>query len=214
MNKSFVAALFLSLGFLGGCAMPAAQSGGTTSAAGSTANAKASSSEPAGTYRTVWVAPQTGSLLGGGAVRVPTEVQGNDERALLGTIDQLNAAAGTKTERPFVIAAVSRSTGVSEKELQAQQDLLRLQFGQLCAINAIARSDSNKVKEIATLKSQGRTWTQLAAANGMGIATVVQTARNANEMTVNSFSNTMERAKGGQQKLKELGVKIQRNPNS
>ena len=194
--------------------MPAAQSGGTTSAAGSTANAKASSAEPAGAYRTVWVAPQTGSLLGGGAVRVPTEVQGNDERALLGTIDQLNAAAGTTTERPFVIAAVSRSTGVSEKELQAQQDLLRLQFGQLCAINAIARGDSNKVKEIATLKSQGRTWTQLAAANGMGIATVVQTARNANEMTVNSFSNTMERAKGGQQKLKELGVKIQRNPNS
>ena len=51
----------------------------------------------------------------------------------------------------------------------------------------------------------------MAAAHGMGIVTVVQTARNANEMTVNSFSNTMERAKGGQQKLKELGVKI---PNS
>lgn len=211
MKRFLVATLLLPFGFLGGCAMPAAHTGATASATGASSAAPAAP-EPAGSYRTVWVPPPVGSLLGGGYVRVANDVQGNDEGALLGTIDQLNAAAGTKTERPFVISAVSRSTGVSERELQAQQDLLRLQFGQLCAINAIARGDSNKVKEIATLKSQGRTWTQLATANGMGIATVVQAARNANEMTVNSFSNTMERAKGGQRKMKDLGVTTQRRP--
>ena len=61
-----------------------------------------------------------------------------------------------------MVAAVSRATGVSERELQAQQDSLRLRFGELCAINAIARGDSGKVQGIAPLKSKGKTWTQLA----------------------------------------------------
>ena len=64
----------------------------------------------------------------------------------------------TKRERPFAVTSISRVTGVSERELQAQQDLLRVQFGQLCAINAIARGDSNKVGQIASLKSKGKTW--------------------------------------------------------
>ena len=57
-----------------------------------------------------------------------------------------------------MVTSISRATGVSERELQAQQDLLRLQFGQLCAINAIARGDSNKVGQIASLKSKGKPW--------------------------------------------------------
>ena len=153
MKKSLIAAFTLTVGLLGGCAMPAAPSGGTASATSSSGNTTAAS-EPAGNYRTVWVPPPTGSLLGGGYVRVANNVEGNDETALIGTINELNAAAGTPTERPFVVTAVSRSTGVSERELQVQQDLLQLQFGQLCAINAIAHGNSTKARELATLKSQ------------------------------------------------------------
>ena len=155
--------------------------------------------------------PQVGSHLGGGYVRVPVEIQGNDETALLGLINKLNAAGGEKTERQFVVAAVSRSTGVNPRELQAQQDLLRLRFGELCAINAIARGNSDKVQEIAKLRSKGTSWTQLATANGVSIATVVQTTRNADELTVSSFSNSTDRAKGGPDKLRQLGILSQKN---
>ena len=199
---------------LAGCAMPP-QSAGTRSATGPSVastgiNAPAQDDQD---YDTVWVPPPTGSLLGGGYVRVPKKnIASNDEPALLQAIRKLNAAAGTKTERPFVVSAVARSTGVSERELQAQQDLLQLRFGELCAINAIARGDSNKVQEIATMKSRGKTWTQVANANGVTIATVAQMAKNASDLTVNSYTNSAERAKGGQQKLKNLGVTIQGRP--
>ena len=135
----------------------------------------------------------------------------DDEKALIGNIRRLNAAAGTAAERPFVVNAVSRVTGVSERELQAQQDVLQMRFGELCAINAIARGNSNKVQEIATLKARGRSWTDLAKANGLSIGTVAQVARNANELTINSYTNSAERAKGSQQKLKDLGVHPQTN---
>lgn len=211
MNNVLVSALVLSLGSLGGCAMPDSGPAATASTAVSSSVNNTTAAESAGSSRTVWVPPPVGSLLGGGYVRVANSVQGNDENALIGTIKLLNAAAGTQVERPYVIAAVSRTTGVSERELQAQQDVLQLRFGELCAINTIARGNSNKVQEIASQKRKGRSWTELAQSNGVGIATVVQTARNANELTINSYSNSAERAKGGQQKLKEMGVKVQPN---
>src|SRR4029453_13258322 len=164
-----------------------------------------------GNYRTVYVPPPVGSHLGGGYVRVPIEIQGSDESALLGMITKLNAAGGEKRERQFVIEAVARSTGVSQRELQAQQDILQLRFGDLCAINAIARGNSDKVQQIATLRSKGSSWTQLANANGVSIAMVVQTARNADQLTVSSYSNAMERAKAGQNKLRSLGMHPQPN---
>jgi len=144
-----------------GCAATPQSVGTHSSAGGQSTAAVAVNSAPAQNdqaYKSVYVAPQTGSLLGGGYVRVANEVMGNDENTLLGSINQLNAATGNKGELPFVITSISRATGVSERELQAQQDLLRLQFGQLCAINAIARGDSNKVGQIASLKSKGKAW--------------------------------------------------------
>ncbi len=187
------------------------QSSAGTSVASTGVNAPVK--EDAQEYDTVWVPPPVGSLLGGGYVKVPKKnVTGTDENALLSSIRHLNAAAGTDSERPFVVAAVARATGVSERELQAQQDILRLRFGELCAINAIARGNSNKVQEIASLKSKGKTWTDLAKANGLNIATVVQTTRNASEMTEASFSNSADRKKGGQRKMHDLGVRPQVRP--
>ena len=178
--------------------------------------AAAAPAQDAGNYRTVYVPPPVGSHLGGGYVRVPIEIQGSDESALLGMIIKLNAAGGEKRERQFVIEAVSRSTGVSQRELQAQQDILRLRFGDLCAINAIARGNSDKVQQIATLRSKGSTWTQLAKANGVNIAMMVQTTRNADQRAVSSFSNSVDRAKGGPDKLRSMGITTQPNvaPNN
>ena len=215
MSKSlFVYLPILSL--LAGCAatpQPAQrQPASTTAPSAAVADVNTAPAASDDGYETVFVPPPTGSLLGGGSVRVPKRaVTGTDETALISHIRHLNAAAGSKDERPYVMAAVSKATGVSERELQAQQDMLRLRFGELCAINAIARVNSNKVGEIAALKSKGKTWTDLAKSNGVNIASVVQTARNASELTTSQYSSAAERARGGHEKWKEMGVKMQPN---
>jgi uncharacterized protein YerC len=188
----------------------------TTGGAATTASASSSvNTAPADSdadYETVFVPPPVGSHLGGGVVRVARrQISGTDEKALLGNINRLNVAAGSKEERPFVVEAVSKATGVSQRELQAQQDVLQLRFGELCAINAIAKGNSDKVQEIAHLRSKGQSWTDIAQSHGTSVATVVKVAQNANDMTINSYSNAGERAKGGQQKYKEMGVKFQPN---
>ena len=153
-------------------------------------------------------------MLGGGSVRVPKRYVGTDEKAVSGHIRALNAAAGSQVERPYVVSAVARATGVSEQALQAQQDSLRLRFGELCAINAIARGNTTKVREIASLHSQGRSWTDLAKANGLSVATVAQITSNANELTINSFNSSAERKKGGIRKVQELKIHPPVNPKN
>ena len=157
-------------------------------------------------YKTVYVAPQTGSLLGGGYVRVIDEARGNDERALLDAINELDAAVGRKGERSFGVTAISHAMGVNERELQAQQNLLRVQFTQLCAINAIARGDRNKVGRIASLKSKGKTRTELAASNGVGVAPAAQTPGNATTSAATANANAADRTQVGADKLKGLGI--------
>src|SRR5262249_31491211 len=136
-NKLMKPPILLSIfGLLASCAAPH-QSAGPQAANGQLHAVTTVNSTSAGDdqdYETVFVAPPVGSLLGGGSVRVAKNYSGNDETSLLGNIRRLNAAAGTKSERPFVVSAVARVTGVSERELQFQQDMLRLQFGELCAI--------------------------------------------------------------------------------
>ncbi|MGI8890123.1 MAG: hypothetical protein ACR2G0_04985 [Chthoniobacterales bacterium] len=161
-------------------------------------------------YETVFVPPPAGSLLGGGSVRVPKRnITGSDEAALLGNIRLLNAAAGTRDERPFVVSAVSKVTGVSAKQLQSQQDRLRLRFGELCAINSIARGNDAKAQDIALQKSKGRTWTDLARANGLSIAAVTQMAKNANDLTLAGYNQKTGRETGRNQ-VRDLHLK----PNS
>jgi hypothetical protein len=213
MFKSLLA-LLSTLCLVAGCAAPQ-PTASPQAAAGNSAAVATVDSAPAADdqeYETVFVPPPVGSLLGGGAVRVAKTYSGNDEKALVGNIRRLNAAAGTQNERPFVVSAVSHVTGVSERDLQAQQDRLRLRFGELCAINTIARGNTAKVQEIADLKSKGRSWTDLAKANGLSIANVAQVARNANDMTIAAYSNSAERKKGGQRKLLEMGVRPQVAP--
>lgn len=213
MIKSLLG-LLPGLLLVAGCAAPQQSAAPQASAATSQSTAVASvDSAPAQNnddYDTVFVPPPAGSLLGGGSVRVPKrKIAGNDEAALLGNIRLLNAAAGTRDERPFVVSAVSKVTGVSERTLQSQQDRLSLRFGELCAINSIARGNDAKVQEIASQKSKGRSWTDLAKANGLGIGAVTQMAKNANEMTVAAYTQKTGRS-SGQNQIRDLHLK----PNS
>ncbi len=142
--------------------------------------------------RTVWVPPPTGSLLGGGYFPVPAEVSGEGEEALLAAIRQLNATAGRKQDRPYVVTAIARSTGVSAEELQMQQQLFGMQFGDLCAVNAIAQGKRPVAQRIAALKSH-QSWTEIARSYGLTISHLIQTARSAGEITALSSNRQSAR---------------------
>jgi hypothetical protein len=210
MLKPFFGFVGLSC-LIASCAAPPQSAGPVASAGSSAAVSSVDNQRPNqnddSAYESVYVPPPVGSLLGGGYVRVPKKVTGTDEKALLGNINLLNAAAGSKDERPFVVAAVSRVTGVSPGQLQAQQDRLQLRFGELCAINTIARGDNSKVAEIAALRAKGHSWSQLAQSNGLSLAMVVEKTRNASDLTSTTYSNTADRRKGGQDKYRFMGVK-------
>ena|GEM_PF-5431716 len=214
MPKSNIALFALSC-LIASCAAPPQNAGPVASAGSTTAVSRVdvqSNQNDDSAYESIYVPPQTGTLLGGGYVRVPKRITGTDERALLGNITVLNAAAGSKDERPFVVAAVSRVTGVSPNQLQAQQDRLRLRFGELCAINAIAHGDYGKVSEIAALRAKGHSWTNVAQSNGVSLAAVVETTRNASNLTRDTFTNAAERRKGGQDKMRDIGIRPQVRP--
>ncbi|MEO5717293.1 MAG: hypothetical protein ABIR29_01835 [Chthoniobacterales bacterium] len=200
---------------IAGCAAPP-QPAGVSSAGGSSRAATVSQvdSTPQSGGRTVWVPPPTGSLLGGGYVRVASDSGSNDEPGLVSAINTLNAAAGSKTERPFVVSAVSRVSGLSAQQLMAQQDRMQVRFGELLAFNTIARNHEDKVRELASLKAKGQTWSQLAQANAISVGSVAKTVRNANDLTASSFNNNADRAKGGTNKLKSIGLHPQARPGN
>jgi len=205
MKKSLVPIVVVVIAFLGGCAAPP-QPAGSQSAA-----TQPATTQPTQNERTVWVPPPVGSLLGGGYVRVASDIGSNDEPGLVSAINALNAAAGSKQERPFVVSAVARVSGLSEQQVQTQQDQMQLRFGELLAFNTIARNHESKVRELANLKAKGKSWSELAQTNAINIAAVAQTVRNANDLAAGSFTNSAERAKGGQRKLQDMGVHPQPN---
>jgi hypothetical protein len=169
--------------------MTAAHPDATASASSAS---QSSSSGPDAGYRTVWVAPPVGSLLGGGFVPVADNAHTSGEAALLGTIKTFNATGEF------------RSSGASQRALQFQQDQLQLRFGELCTINTIARDSHGKNHGIATFQSRNRAETELAKNNSVSTPDAVQTPGDANQTTENSNSNNGLRPTGAQDRLKSL----------
>ena len=212
MKKSLVPIVVVVIACLGGCAAPPQPAGTQSAAAAQSGGAPRVAAQSTGNERTVWTPPPVGSLLGGGYVRVASDVGTNDEPGLISAINTLNAAAGSKQERPFVVSAVARVSGLSEAQVQRQQDQMQVRFGELLAFNTIARNHEPKVRELAGLKARGKTWKELTQTNAISIATVAKTVRNANDLAAGSFSSNAERESGGERKLHDLGVRPQVRP--
>jgi len=139
------------------------------------------------------VDPPTGSHVGGGFVRTGGNAGSDDERGLISAIDSINRAATSQREQPYAISAVAFVNGVSESQLLAQQHQTQLRLGELLALRTIARNQPSKVQELASLKSQGKRWSDLAQANGMTVATVAKVVRRANDLTVESYLGNLEK---------------------
>jgi len=206
MLKSFLG--LLSAGcLLASCAAPP-QSAGTRSGPTTVASA---SSRPAERRQAVWVDAPTGSHVGGGFTRAGNVTGSNDEPGLVSAIDSIDRAETSQRERPYAISAVAVVSGVSETQLLEQQHRTQLRLGELLALNTIARNRASKVQELAGLRSQGKGWADIARANGMTVASVAQTVRRANDLTVESYLANLEKP-GAPTIIRGLGVAPQGRP--
>jgi hypothetical protein len=138
-------------------------------------------------------------------VRTGRGIGANDEQGLISAIDSINRAETSQRERPFAISAVSVVSGISEGQVLALQHQTQLRLGELLALNTIAQNRSPKVHELAGLHAQGRSWSDLSRANGMNIAAVAQKVRRANDLTVESYLNGLEKP-GAPTIIRGLGV--------
>ncbi|MGH8095591.1 MAG: hypothetical protein ACREIF_19340 [Chthoniobacterales bacterium] len=155
--------------------------------------------------RALWVEPPTGSHIGGGFVNRGGNTGSNDEPGLANAITAINSAESSQQERSYALAAVSVVSGVSQAQLLKQQNQMRLRLGELLAFNTIARNHQPKVQELVNLRSQGKSWTNLAQANGMNIATVAKIARRANELTVDSYLKGSQEGTATADQLHDFG---------
>ncbi len=179
---------------LAGCAS-SPQSGGTASTnTTSTSSASTSSAAvavapaaPVQPQKSVWVEAPTGSHIGGGFVGRSSTRSTNDEPGLIAAINSINAAETRQREQQFVLRAASQVSGMSQDLILAQQKQMRVRLGELLALNLIARNQPPKVREMINLKAQGKSWTDLARANSISVASVAQTVRKANELAMNSY---------------------------
>jgi hypothetical protein len=188
MSKLVVGLLSLTF-FLAGCAESPPSTGTQSNAAASVAAVR---TQPAAANRSVWVEPLTGSHIGGGFARSSGNTGSNDESGLISAITSINQANAHQREQPFVLAAVSQVSGLSQRQVLTLQNQTRLPLGDLLAFNTIARNRESKVHELAALKSNGKSWAALAGANAMNIATVAQTVRTANDLAIRSYLSASE----------------------
>ena len=192
MLKSVVGLLSLSFLFAGCAESP--QSVGTQSTAAT--RVASVPTQPAVSKRSVWVEAPTGSHIGAGFARDSGNAGSNDEPGLITGINSINEANARKREQPFVLAAVSQVSGLSQEQLLSQQSHTRLTLGDLLAFNTIARNREPKVRELVILKSNGKSWSELARANAITVATLAKTVRTANDLTIRSYVNASQNGQG------------------
>jgi hypothetical protein len=153
----------------------------------------------------------TGSHVGGGFARTGNNTGSNDEPGLISAIDSINRAETSQRERPYAISAVAVVSGLSEAQLLEQQHRTQLRLGELLALNTIARNHAPKVQELASLRSQGKRWADIARSNGMTVATVAKVVRRANDLTAESYLGNLEKP-GAPTIIRGLGVAPQGRP--
>jgi hypothetical protein len=125
----------------------------------------------------------------------------NDEAGLVGAINSINAAEQRPREQPLVLAVAAQLSGLSQDQLLTQQNQTHLRIGELLTLNILARNQVAKVNELATRKSQGQSWSDLARTSGTNVASVAQRVRRADELTAKAF---LQHQDTGQQDVRNL----------
>ncbi|MEP6936712.1 MAG: hypothetical protein ABI871_01450 [Chthoniobacterales bacterium] len=168
-------------------------------------------SQTASTHRrSVWVAPPTGSLLGGGYVdagetndSLKARLSANEIPVLRAAINSLDAQAGTIVQGWSLIApAVAHQADVSLKILGAQRAKTGMSYGELLVANSLAKAGGQTFETILGMKGRAGTWGQLASQLKVNPDSIAARARAATESI--KFAEARRRDRR-QQNLKDSG---------
>ena len=141
--------------------------------------------------RTIWVAPPTGSHLGGGFVQTD-EVDnskskskrgfGQDNTPLGRAVASLDAKAGTVVDGFTLLpTAVSWQTKVPVEVLKKQRAKTGLSYGQLLVANSLATGSGKSFEQVLALREKTRDWSQLAANLRINVKSIVARVKAADE---------------------------------
>ena len=117
---------------------------------------------------TLWVAPKTGSLLGGGyADSGETHIRANtiarERPGFPNAIELLDRQGGvTVAGVGLVPTAVAWQTKVPVRTLVTQQVNTRLSYGELLIANSLAEGSQKSFKEIIAMRTKTKTWCELS----------------------------------------------------
>ena len=93
------------------------------------------------------------------------------------TADDFDRWGATPGGHERALAAISRDTGMSMGDLEAQRDRTRLGYGGLFIANSLAKATGKTFEEIAALKASGHGWGWIAKQNNVKLGPIVSRAR-------------------------------------
>jgi len=117
---------------------------------------------------TLWVAPPTGSLLGGGfansgETHIRPKTIARERPGFRNAIELLDRQGGvTVAGVGLVPTAVAWQTKVPVRTLVSQQVDTRLSYGELLIANSLAEGSQKSFKEILAMRTKTKTWGELA----------------------------------------------------
>jgi hypothetical protein len=117
---------------------------------------------------TLWVAPPTGSLLGGGyadsgKTHIRAKTIAREQPGFRNAIQLLDAQGDvTVAGVGLVPTAVAWQTKVPVRTLVTQQVNTRLSYGELLVANSLAEGSGKSFNEIIAMRTRTKTWGELA----------------------------------------------------
>ena len=152
--------------------------------------------------RTVYTAPPTGSLLGGGyadsgdadapkAARATT-VSAADKPSFREALAHFDAQTGTIVGGyALIVPAVKLQTGVATETLTRQHEVTGLTYGELLVANSLASGSGKSFNDIIAIKNKGKSWSQISKELGVNIDSITARLKTAEESV--RFAQTRKR---------------------
>jgi hypothetical protein len=166
--------------------------------------AQTAQSSPARKRRTVYTAPPTGSLLGGGYVDAgdsdaskpnqSTTLSMTDKSSFRTALSRLDAQSGTVVDGyALLLPAVKLQTGVPTETLKRQREATGLTFGELLVANSLASGSGKSFNDIIAMKNKGQSWSEISQHLRINIDSITARLKSAEESIKYAQSRKRER---------------------
>ena len=143
--------------------------------------------------RTVYTAPPTGSLLGGGytdagdtdvVTKSPkaSSLSAADKPSFRQALTHFDAQSSTVVDGyALIVPAVKLQTGVPAETLKWQQQKTGLTYGELLVANSLASGSGKSFNDIIAMKNKGQSWSQISQSLRINIDSITTRLKTAEE---------------------------------